>query len=222
MSKNNNNKTELFYTARREKDRKYGHISVTLRTGDRSEDELFTVRWQCDDHNDGWYGIQVAAEVSGCDFAECGSRLGKAGKLLNRIARDQNCHGPVNFLARLLALGIERQVYDGRVSNYIPVADVMPSQYQRWMARGADGYCTYSALATNEDDARIKLGVKFAQGIAEYQRYSDRFEQWVLNGKRVELDYNAQCPETPTTEELCKLLKEPAKTEEPAAAEPIA
>lgn len=204
--KNETKIPKLVCSVWREDSREYGHVTLAYYTGaslDRYSPQPFLMlKWQCDRENVGWYGFRAEMTRDNPDAMLHAMKL--AAPLLAKIVALPSC-APGAILAELQ---FPRWVNDDRMSKWIPVEEVAGPEYRRWMS-WTDGSCCVSAVATDEEDAKLQIMRKYAGNISEcrYGGYAAKLEAWIAAGKPVRMDDYAKCPDTTPTDELLKPFK---------------
>src|ERR1041384_1886310 len=130
-------KPKHFYTIHRcrsDYSSAFEHISVRVygpeAAQSSSADEIFTLKWQGDRDNSGWYGFHV--EFSADYPSQAIERMKVTQSLLKRLLDAKVLVDKPD--AVIPALGIDRRVYDDRCSEYLALHKVLPEDYVRWMA----------------------------------------------------------------------------------------
>lgn len=142
-------------------------------------------RWQSHAGSGDWYGNQVHVE------ARTVEALTRASKFIKRHCVERTIPGPEELIATLEAAGIVRCVYDSRLSEFIPVADLLPLDHVRWLAKSPNGLGCYVSVVAAPDD-REAATRKLSRELARY--CEQRHEEWILGGKPVEIDSYSQAP----------------------------
>ncbi len=190
------------------------YASLTSSVTSLGSDELFTLQWQGDPESTHWYGFHVDFRA---DYpSQAIERIKALGTFMRRLLEgDVLVERPERVIP---ALGLERLVYDDRLSLYIPLEQVPPEGEVRWMA-WQDDHCVVAIVAPDEATASEKLLQAFAKEVAgaRYGNYSQKMERWIQEGKPIRRDGHRDHPDVRSLEEILKPLKEPAPAEQPAA-----
>lgn len=200
------NRPKTVYRIRRDDSRDFGKLELNFYAGDSLDHScpspILTLTYQCDRENVGWYGFRAEMTRDNPDAMLHAMKL--AAPLLAKIVALPNC-APGAILAELQ---FPRWVNDDRMSKWIPVEDVTGPENHRWMS-WTDGQCCVSAVATDEEDAKLQIMRKYASNISEchYGGYAAKLETWIAAGKPVRMDDWAKCPDTTPTDELLKPFK---------------
>lgn len=196
---------KMVMAARREDSNGYGHLRLSFYQGEHvsgyCSKPFLSLRWQCDAENVGWYGFGAEIERDGVESMLEAVRL--AGSLLAKISNLKR-NSPEEVVATIRA---PHWVEDDRISAWAPVEDVARPELGRWMS-WTDGNCSCSALASDEESAKMALLKEFAARVADDGSYTAvRLEAWLAAGKPVKLDHYSRCPDTTPLVELLKPFK---------------
>jgi hypothetical protein len=182
------------------------------------------VKWQGDSvfreesPNEGdlyWYGGQIELENDSCRNYD---DLMAAVKQIRRLLPHDHgwfSYPPADFLAKMERCKIGRVIYDSRLSKYVGVDEIQDPALDRWMATNEKGSCMVDCLAYDEEDAKKKLLLEFAEQ-KYYSALSD-LEWWLANDRPMK---NANSGHWPTvapvvipTDKLLELPKRPVVDE---------
>jgi hypothetical protein len=207
---------KYFYTLNRTcEHRGYEHIYLRVFARGPAEtettmSELFTLKWQGDHDSTYWYGFHFEMEAH--YFGEALVRMKAAQSLFQRIEKIGVQADKVgDVIALLEQIGLERRVYDDRVSEYLLPDQVKGPEYRRWMT-WLDGFCTCATPAIDEADAKAELLKCVARyvGPSAYPRdYASKLEAWISAGKPVREDTHRSAPDVRSIAEIIKPMKEP-------------
>jgi hypothetical protein len=112
-------------------------------------------------------------------------------------------------------------VYDCRISQYVPLPDVQPATFSRWLVRKENGNCSISVIAKSESDAQRSALKLFCSMIADAPRFyqsaasiADAMSTWIAAGKPVELDTRNTAPDLDPIERVFAPLGKPDQSAE--------
>lgn len=186
---------KYLYRIHRTNQSEYGHLHLEIIEQKKSilshrfgpcETEV-AFRWQSHHNSNEWYGNEVRIETKNVQA------LIRATKFVKKFCGDGFVPSPDKLIESLHKTGINRCVYDARVSEFLPVEEVKPSTYVRWLATGSAGNCYVSTVAPENDQNEATR--KLAKELANYS--VDAFEDWVLAGKKVKVDAYSKPPTIP-------------------------
>jgi len=204
-------KEKMFFTLKREgsasEGSRYGHAIIEIKLEDQSYGrDVLSYRWQCDNESTYWYGLRMSVE-SDRSYAPW-EDIERAWKLAKKVSEIDY----LKIIDKLVSIGIERRVYDCRLSEYIKPSEVMPENFHIYRNDQSIDHCWHvKVLARDEDEARSKMMSEWAKGIQEgYSRENKatEFAHWIQNGKPVVTQWE-KFPDVQPIDQIFKLLKEP-------------
>jgi hypothetical protein len=142
-------------------------------------------RWQSHVGHGEWYGNQIHVEAKSVEA------LTRANKFIKRHCKERTIPSPAELIATLESAGIVRCVYDSRLSEFIPVTDLLPLDHVRWLAKKPHESGCYVSVVAPSDNPKVATR-KLSRELARY--CEQRHEEWILGGKPVEIDSYSQAP----------------------------
>ena len=149
-----------------------------FKKGSYGVQELATLKWQGDRSSSYWYAGHIEmGRVS------TPAVLFSIGNTLQTLLGDNefNIYScPEEVLTKMQEKGWKESIYDPRFSEWIPLENVLPSNYHEW----GDTEKAVSVVARDEAEAREKIHAKMDEC-----HYVTSKERWVEAGEHVELRY---------------------------------
>lgn len=199
----------IIYTIERDSSsHQYNHVYLNVYTRASLDHYACTpvlkFSWQGDSNSDHWYAFKAKAKTESASAGIAQFRL--AASILG-LLQDINTD---DIGAVVKALDCERLVEDRRVHQWLPVEEVKPATWQRYMS-WVDGSCQCAAIAPNEEHAVKALIKEYARNMESgYGNYADKLASWIKDGSPVRVDEWAKAPDTTPLEDIIKPMKIPA------------
>lgn len=209
----------IIYTITRDNSgRQYNHVYVDVysKTGlDRYDAKpVLSLSWQGDIESDHWYAFKAKSKTE-----YVGESAVKQFRLATSILASLSDVNTDDIGAVLKALDCPRMVEDRRVHEWLPIDEVKPDSWHRYMS-WSEGSCQCATIAPDEETA-VKLLIKeYAKHIdSNWGHYADKLAAWIKDGSPVKVDEWAKAPDTTDLETLIKPMKDkPVETPEQVAA----
>ena len=184
----------------------YHHLEIRGVQEGVWRDRICEFGWQADRNTDYWYGFHVELRC------ETGDHLQRACRIAQRVMRDLHSPHPEVVFERLQRMHARHSVYDTRVSQYVPVGEVLPPDIRRWV----DDYqtlchnsCNASVLAVSRDEAQQEIAKQLCD------RDEALLREFLDAGRPVMIAYGDTPPEIPDLGDMLRL--EWAQPREPEA-----
>ena len=212
-------KPKFFFTVRRkDSSRQYAHLIVSVYPMPTSEyhtglEKVFELRWQSDVDQTpaSWYAPHF--EIDTDDPPQ-------VMPLATRLIGKHPLHwDAAKWVKDFEAAGFERRIYDGRLSQYLPVSEVVGPEYRRWIndRSRANGETLVSCLARDEEEAMQLLTGKFADHISTPHRHytsldcaTQAMAAWLAADRPVTYCSHEHPPDITPMAELLKPYGKPA------------
>lgn len=199
----NTQKAKLGYTINQTRNGHYSHLYIEVREiGHSFREFILTFKLQTDDGTGRlnpdkapeWYGLHT--KVKGripSDIKQINAVAQKTESILNEREGEwslRNMERPENILWALEKQGIRRMVYDGRVSQYVPLSELAGPEFRAFHNNHE------SVLARDESEAKRLLTVKTAQFSPS------ALQSWLNEGSPVMLSSMSDAPSVQATESV--------------------
>lgn len=188
----------LFTVARSTSQGGYHHLEVCVVQESVWRDHICKFTWQADWQTDYWYGFHVELRC------ETGEHLQRACRIAQRVMRDLHSPRPEAVVERLAEMRAKLSVYDSRVSQCVPVGEVLPPRIRRWV----DDYqalchphCHASVLASSAEEARTEI----AKQLLDQSDGEALLREFLDAGRPVMIAYGDTPPEVPDLDEMLRL-----------------
>lgn len=190
--------TKIYYRSSLDISRDYVLLYLTVYLSESSDTDFdkgtlkfkFQANMSEDKANlDNWYGGSLEIECRHYDS------IGKLASLAKRLLdKDKYGMALADVLASLEAKGSE-VTYDGRLSQNVPLAEVLPVEYKRYLDKPS--YPKYGCLARSEEEAEGKMIEKAVEN-----KDFDYVTSFVQGGKQVYLSNGINGRGLPETEDI--------------------
>lgn len=200
-------KNIIYTIARDSSSHQYNHVylDVYSKSGlDRYDAKpVLQLSWQGDSNSDHWYAFKAKSKT---ESASNGVAQFKLAANIISLLQDINTD---DIGAVVKALDCPRLVEDRRVHEWLPIDEVKPASWQRWMS-WSEGSCQCSAIAPDEEHAVKALIKEYAKNMeSNWGNYADKLAAWIKDGSPVRVDDWAKAPDVTPLEDIIKPMKDP-------------
>ena len=170
----------------------YVDVLIIKKWGSRFE-KVASLRWQSNAETPlKWYGGKI--EAGNGDFESIEAMHECIAAVSKIVTPTTETYEPTAIF-RLLA-SFERYQYDARVGDYIPIDDVLPTDFRPYLD-AHDEYCTVRVMARNDEEAKREITISMAN-----DNHHAALVKWVEAGRPIKIAYRATAPEIVSFEEV--------------------
>jgi len=159
-------------------------ILIIKKWGSRFE-KVASIRWQSNQATPlSWYAGKI--ETSNGDFESIEAMRECVAAVSKIVTPTTEIYDPEEIFRDLV--NFERYQYDARVGEYVPLTDVLPSDFRPYLD-AHDEYCTVRVMARNDDEAKHKI----IKAMADDGHHA-ALMKWAEAGQPIKIAYRASAP----------------------------